>query len=127
MAVLSTPLIARVLRSTFRRVYREPTLTASFTLTASGQYYKILAKMAADQAILRIIISRSPHRSPIFQSLLKKRDKLRQKMKMSNDPSHRSSLSKVNAEIRRTKVLLKRGRWDEICKFIDGRTPNTKI
>ncbi|GFY27571.1 RNA-directed DNA polymerase from mobile element jockey [Trichonephila clavipes] len=92
-------------------------------------FKKIIFK-AAGQAIPRGNYKRpSPffmHNSPLLQPLLKKRVDICREIKNSNNPSLRSSLNKINAEIKRTFIHLKREKWKELCKSIDAHTPNTK-
>ncbi|GFW25107.1 probable RNA-directed DNA polymerase from transposon BS [Trichonephila clavipes] len=93
-------------------------------------FKKIIFK-AAGQAIPRGNDKRpSPffmHKSPLLQPLLKKRVDICREIKKSNNPSLRSSLNKINAEIKRTFIHLKREKWRELCKSIDAHTPNTKL
>ncbi|GFS64665.1 RNA-directed DNA polymerase from mobile element jockey [Trichonephila clavipes] len=93
-------------------------------------FKKIIFK-AAGQAIPRGNYKRpSPffmHKSPLLQPLLKKRVDICREIKKSNNPSLRSSLNKINAEIKRTFIHLKREKWKELCKSIDAHTPNTKL
>ncbi|GFV70227.1 RNA-directed DNA polymerase from mobile element jockey [Trichonephila clavipes] len=93
-------------------------------------FKKIIFK-AAGQAIPRGNYKRpSPffmHKSPLLQPLLKKRVDICREIKKSNNPSLRSSLNKINAEIKRTFIHLKREKWKELCKSIDSHTPNTKL
>ncbi|GFY36745.1 probable RNA-directed DNA polymerase from transposon BS [Trichonephila clavipes] len=93
-------------------------------------FKKIIFK-AAGQAIPRGNYKRpSPffmHKSPLLQPLLKKRVDICREIKKSNNPSLRSSLNKINAEIKRTFIHLKREKWKELCKSIDTHTPNTKL
>ncbi|GFX53776.1 RNA-directed DNA polymerase from mobile element jockey [Trichonephila clavipes] len=93
-------------------------------------FKKIIFK-AAGQAIPRGNYKRpSPffmQKSPLLQPLLKKRVDICREIKKSNNPSLRSSLNKINAEIKRTFIHLKREKWKELCKSIDAHTPNTKL
>ncbi|GFW63435.1 probable RNA-directed DNA polymerase from transposon BS [Trichonephila clavipes] len=93
-------------------------------------FKKIIFK-AAGQAIPRGNYKRSSpffmHKSPLLQPMLKKRVDICREIKKSNNPSLRSSLNKINAEIKRTFIHLKREKWKELCKSIDAHTPNTKL
>ncbi|KFM73937.1 RNA-directed DNA polymerase from mobile element jockey, partial [Stegodyphus mimosarum] len=67
------------------------------------------------------------HNLPILLPLLQKRENLRLELKYSNTEQNRTEMNKVNAEIKRTYMLLRRKKWMDTCEGLDARSSDTKL
>ncbi|GIY55176.1 putative RNA-directed DNA polymerase from transposon BS [Caerostris darwini] len=61
-----------------------------------------------------------------LQKLLAKREHLLQSHNLNDNTDARIELNKLNAEIKREYCSIKKSNWQDLCKSLDYKTPNTK-
>ncbi|GIY32358.1 putative RNA-directed DNA polymerase from transposon BS [Caerostris darwini] len=62
-----------------------------------------------------------------LQTLLAKREHLLQSHNLNDNTDARIELNKINAEIKREYCSINQGNWQDLCKSLDYKTPNTRL
>ncbi|GIY04357.1 putative RNA-directed DNA polymerase from transposon BS [Caerostris darwini] len=62
-----------------------------------------------------------------LQKLLAKREHLLQSHNLNDNTDARIELNKINAEIKREYCSIKQSNWQDLCKSLDYKTPNTRL
>ncbi|GIY87474.1 putative RNA-directed DNA polymerase from transposon BS [Caerostris darwini] len=62
-----------------------------------------------------------------LQKLLAKRELLLQSHNLNDNTDARIELNKINAEIKREYCSIKQSNWQDLCKSLDYKTPNTRL
>ncbi|GIY36400.1 hypothetical protein CDAR_235741 [Caerostris darwini] len=62
-----------------------------------------------------------------LQKLLAKREHLLQSHNLNDNTDARIELNKINAEIKRVYCSIKQSNWQDLCKSLDYKTPNTRL
>ncbi|GBN47321.1 hypothetical protein AVEN_151547-1 [Araneus ventricosus] len=89
---------------------------------------------AAKQAILRgkgkkrvKKFANSPHNSEAVQKLLADRDQFLRNYAQREDDETRIQINKINADIKRSYIDIKRICWEQLCSKLDYKTPNSRL
>ncbi|GIY52376.1 hypothetical protein CDAR_269041, partial [Caerostris darwini] len=62
-----------------------------------------------------------------LQKLLAKREHLLQSHNLNDNTDAKIELNKINAEIKREYCSIKQSNWQDLCKSLDYKTPNTRL
>ncbi|GFQ74799.1 RNA-directed DNA polymerase from mobile element jockey [Trichonephila clavata] len=67
------------------------------------------------------------HDSEILQKLLSQREQLLKSHNLNDNTDARIELNKLNTEIKREYRTIKSNNWQDLCRSLDCKTPNTRL